>query len=141
MNRSVILTISGLHNGAETGDGNVETSCEGEYFKRNGTHYLLYEEKEEGFSKTSKNRIKFRNNILELTRQGLLNTHMIFEEGKKHMTAYQTPYGQMLLGIETKKVSIEEQEKVIRVEAEYMLEADGAYLSDSNIVISIKEKK
>lgn len=140
MNRSVILTISGLHSGEETGDGSVETAYEAEYFKRNGTHYLLYEETEEGFSQISKNRIKFRDNMLELTRQGLLNTHMIFEEGKKHMTAYQTPYGQMLLGIETKKVLIEEQEKVIRVEAEYMLEADGAYLSDSNIVINIKEK-
>lgn len=139
MNKNVMLTISGLHSGAEQDNGSVETAVAAEYFNKNGTHYLLYEEKEEGFEQVSKNRIKFRDNMLELTRQGLLRTCMIFEEGKKHMTSYQTPYGQMILGIDTKKLRIEEQEKSIRVVAEYVLEADGEYLSDSRIEINITE--
>ena len=140
MNKNVMLTISGLHNGGETDNGSVETVVAAEYFNKNGTHYLLYEEKEEGFEQVSKNRIKFKDNTLELTRQGLLHTHMIFEEGKTHMTNYRTPYGQMVLGVDTKSVQIEEQEKSIRVIAEYVLEADGEYLSDSRIEISIREK-
>lgn len=139
MNKNVMLTISGLHSGDETDNGSVETAVGAEYFNQNGTHYLLYEEKEDGFEQVSKNRIKFKDNMLELTRQGLLHTHMIFEEGKNHMTNYQTPYGQMVLGIDTKLVQIEEQEKHIRVIAEYVLEADGEYLSDSRIEINITE--
>ena len=133
-----MLTISGLHSGEADENGSVETKVRAEYFKKNETHYLLYEEKEEGFKQTSKNRMKFRDNMLELTRQGLLNTHMVFEENKTHMTPYQTPYGQMLLGIHTKKVDIQEQENFIRVIVEYTLEADEAYLSDSRIEICIK---
>lgn len=140
MEKNVMLTISGLHSGAEQDNGSVETAVAAEYFKKNDTHYLLYEEKEDGFTQVSKNRIKFREHMLELTRQGLLHTHMIFEEGKKHMTNYQTPYGQMILGIDTKRVLIAEQEKSIRVTAEYTLEADGEYLSDSRIEICIAEK-
>lgn len=138
MDRNVMLTISGLHSGEADENGSVETKVRAEYFKKNETHYLLYEEKEEGFKQTSKNRMKFRDNMLELTRQGLLNTHMVFEENKTHMTPYQTPYGQMLLGIHTKKVDIQEQENFIRVIVEYTLEADEAYLSDSRIEICIK---
>lgn len=138
MDRSVMLTISGLHSGEADENGSVETKVRAEYFKRNETHYLLYEEKEEGFKQTSKNRMKFRGNMLELTRQGLLNTHMVFEENKTHMTPYQTPYGQMLLGIHTKKVDMQEQENFIRVVVEYTLEADEAYLSDSRIEICIE---
>jgi len=138
MDRNVMLTISGLHSGEADENGSVETKVRAEYFKKNETHYLLYEEKEEGFQQTSKNRMKFRDNMLELTRQGLLNTHMVFEENKTHMTPYQTPYGQMLLGIHTKKVDIQEQENFIRVIVEYTLEADEAYLSDSRIEICIK---
>lgn len=138
MDRNVMLTISGLHSGEADDNGSVETKVRAEYFKRNETHYLLYEEKEEGFKQTSKNRMKFRDNMLELTRQGLLNTHMVFEENKTHVTPYQTPYGQMLLGIHTKKVDMQEQENFIRVVVEYTLEADEAYLSDSRIEICIE---
>lgn len=138
MDRSVMLTISGLHSGEADDNGSVETKVRAEYFKRNESHYLLYEEKEEGFEQTSQNRIKFRGNMLELTRQGLLNTHMVFEENKRHMTPYQTPYGQMLLEIHTKKVDMQEQENCIRVVVEYTLEADEAYLSDSRIEICIE---
>lgn len=139
MNRNVMLTISGLHSDAEAESGSVETVVEAEYFERNGTHYLLYEEKEEGFQQVSKNRMKFRENLLEITRQGLLETHMIFEQGKKHKTMYRMPYGQMLLGVNTKKVYLQEQGTEIRMEVEYTLEADEEYLSDSKIVICIKE--
>ena len=140
MNREVMLSISGLHAGGEADNGSVETMAEAEYFYKNGSHYIIYEEKAEGFEKTSKCRIKFKENILELTRQGLLETHMIFEKDKKHMTMYQTPYGQMLLEVDTRKLLIMETDNSIRVLVEYILEADGAYLSDSKIEIVIRNK-
>lgn len=139
MNKNVMLTISGLHSDTEQDSGSVETAVRAEYFNKSGTHYLLYEEKEEGFAQVTKCRIKFKENVLELTRQGLLHTHMIFEAGKNHMTSYQTPYGQMMLGIDTESVQMEESDKRIRVIVEYKLEADGEYLSDSRIEISVVE--
>lgn len=139
MNRNVILTISGIHSGAHADNGSMETKVCAEYFEKNGTHYLFYEEREEGQEQVSRNRIKFRENLLELTRQGLLDTHMVFEENKKHMTPYNTPFGQMLLAINTQKVRMERSDEHIRVTAEYTLEADGEYLSDSHIEICIKE--
>ena len=140
MNHNVILTISGLHSTGDEDNGLVETVVDAEYYNRNGTHYLLYEEKEEGDGQVSKNRIKCKGNRLELIRQGILNTHMVFEEGKTHMTPYQTPYGQMVLGIVTRSVKLMEREKEIRIEVDYQLEADGQYLSDSRIVIGMKEQ-
>ena len=140
MNREVKLSISGLHSGIEEENASVETFVEAEYFKKNDSHYLLYEEKQEGFEKISKNHIKFKANMVELTRQGLMQTHMIFEESKKHMTQYVTPYGGILLGIETKRICLEEQEHSIMVTVEYSLEAEGEYLSDCKIVIHAEEQ-
>lgn len=137
MNKEVIVTISGLH----SSDGeNLATKVSGEYFLRNGTHYCVYEEQEEGFDQTTKCTIKIKDRKLEMFRQGLLRTRMIFEEGVKHMTGYQTPYGQMVLGVETKSVRVLETDDCIRVVVEYTLEADGAYLSDSKIDMTIKQK-
>ena len=140
MNRKVLLTITGFHSGEEADNGSVETVTEAEYFQRNGSHYLLYEEKDEDSLQTTKCRMKIKENMVELTRQGLLNSNMIFEKGKTHTTSYQTPYGQLYLGIRTDEMSVQEGEREIRIEISYVLEADGEYLSDSRITISIKEQ-
>lgn len=81
MNREVELVLSGLHDAEGASDKDaVETAQTAQYFKRNDSHYLLYEEDLEGFDGTCKSRIKFRDNLLELTRQGAVEMHMIFEE-------------------------------------------------------------
>ena len=69
MNREVELVLSGLHDAEGASDKDaVETAQAAQYFKRNDSHYLLYEEDIEGFDGTCKSRIKFRDNMLELTR-------------------------------------------------------------------------
>ena len=140
MEKNVLLTISGLHRDTESEHGNVETVVEAEYYKRNDSHYLLYEEMQEGFEQASKSRIKFKENLLELTRQGLVYTHMIFEQNKRHTIQYATPYGVLSLEIATGKIRLQEKEDCIRVEVEYVLEADGEPVSDSRIEITIQEQ-
>ena len=105
MNREVELVLSGLHaSGQEQESEAVETVQPAQYFKRNDSHYLLYEEKMDEDQAPCRSRIKFRDHLLELTRQGTAEMHMIFEENKRHMIPYNTPYGQLMLGIETGRV-------------------------------------
>lgn len=141
MNREVELVLSGLHaSGQDPESSAVETAQSAQYFKRNDSHYLLYEEQMEGFDAPCKSRIKFRDHLLELTRQGASEMHMIFEENKRHMIPYNTPCGQLLLGIETGKVLVEELEDQIHVTVEYTLDHEGEPLSESCLKIHIREK-
>lgn len=140
MNREVKLSIAGLHFSEENDENNVVSRYDAEYFKKNDSHYLIYEEMQEGFSKAVRNRIKCKDKLVELTRQGLMQTHMVFEEGQKHVTQYVTPYGEISLGIDTKRIALEEQAHSITITVEYVLEADGAYLSDCKIVIHAEDK-
>ena len=142
MNREVELVLSGLHaSGQEQESEAVETVQPAQYFKRNDSHYLLYEEDMEGFDGICKSRIKFRDNLLELTRQGAVEMHMIFEENKRHVVPYNTPYGQLLLGNETRRVQVEEQEDQIRVTVEYTLDQEGEPFSESCLKLHIREKQ
>lgn len=142
MNREVELVLSGLHDTEGTSDKDaVETAQAAQYFKRNDSHYLLYEETVEGFDGACKSRIKFRDDLLELTRQGAMEMHMIFEENKRHTVPYNTPYGQMMLGIETRRVQVEEQEDQIRVTVEYTLDQEGEPFSESCLKLHIREKQ
>ena len=141
MTKEVELSIAGLQWGTDIEENNIETVRKAEYFKRSGSHYLLYEEETEGFSQTSRNRIKFKEKKVELTRQGLMDTHMIFEENKRHLMNYVTPYGSLLLGINTGKVCVEEQDDCIRVIIEYVLEMEEEPLSWHKLKLCIRERR
>lgn len=56
------------------------------------------------------------------------------------MTNYLTPYGGILIGLDTSKVSFTESEKEIRVNVDYALEVNYEYLADCKIEMYIRPK-
>ena len=140
MTKDVELSILGLQLGEDETSDNVESVVEAAYYKKNNSHYLLYEEKVDGFSEVSKSRVMFKADLVEVTRQGPVEAHMIFEENKKHPTKYKTPYGVLLLTIHTQSVRVEEQEDCIGVFVKYVLEIEESPLSQNEIVLQIRSK-
>ncbi len=142
MTKEVLLTLSGLQfDQREEDAGQVEMVTVGDYYKRNGKHYVVYEEITEGFSQPTKNRLKFSEHMLELSRNGLVNVHMVFQENRKNLTNYNTPFGQILIGIDTKKIQVNEKEDDIVVEVDYSLDVNYEFLSDCHIKIAICSKE
>lgn len=140
MTKDVLLAIKGLQFDGSEEDSEIETVTAAEYYKRNNSHYVIYEEAFEGFEETTKNVIKFKDNSLDLTKKGLVNVHMIFEENKKNMTNYSTPYGDILIGIDASKIRMREEEEKIHVDVEYALEINYEHLADCHISIGIQAK-
>jgi uncharacterized beta-barrel protein YwiB (DUF1934 family) len=79
--------------------------------------------------------------MLELSRNGLVNTHLVFQKNKKNMTTYNTPFGQILIGIDTKKIQIDENEDDIMVDVDYALDVNYEFLTDCHIKIHIVSKE
>lgn len=140
MTKDVLLAIKGLQFDASDEETNVETVTAAEYYKKNNSHYVIYEEACEGFEGTTRNVIKFRENSLDLTKKGLVNVHMIFEENRKNMTNYSTPFGDILVGIDAKKIRMEEEGQLIRVNVDYALEINYEHLADCRISMNIQSK-
>lgn len=139
MNRDIRLTISGLHTGG-LGDDNVETVVNAQYFDKDRNRFVIYEEINDGFPEPIKSRIKFRSGYLEITRQGLVNTHMVFEKNKKNEAEYRMPYGDILLGIDTHGMELNESEREIMIKVNYSLEINGEHQADSYIVIKMENR-
>lgn len=140
MTKEVIITICGLQAGPDTDGEPIEMITTGEYFYKNNKHYILYEEVMEGETKTNKNRIKLSPGKMELTKSGMVSTHMLFEENTKNMTHYDTPYGTLNMGIDTKKISIEESGHEMNIAVDYALEMNQEFVADCNITIHVKSK-
>ena len=72
-----------------------------------------------------RNRIKITGNgCVEIVKSGLSDSHMIFEKNKKNSTYYRTPYGQMLLDVNTRELEIQVTEDEIDVRIEYELDVN-----------------
>mgnify|MGYP001025295690 CR=1 FL=1 len=141
MTQEVLLTLKGLQfDQREEDSDQIETVVVGDYYKKNDRHYVLYEEMMEGFGQATKNRLKFSEHMLEISRSGLVNVHMVFQENKKNLTSYNTPFGQILIGIDTKKIQIEEGQENIVVDVDYALDVNYEFFSDCHITINIASK-
>lgn len=142
MEKEVLLALKGLQFAVdEEGAQALETITPAEYFMRNGSHYVIYDEVMEGFDENTRNVIKFKDSLVEVTKKGLMNVHMVFEEKKKNMTSYVTPFGNILIGIDTADVKIKEEEDNISVNVEYTLEANYEHLADCKIEMSIRPRE
>ena len=116
------------------------TEAAAEYYFRNGGHFVKFEEEAEGFTETSKCLLKVRDDLIEMTKKGLVDSHMIFEEGKLHTTNYKTPFGVIMMGVQTKHVHIFEEENALAIQIEYALEAQEEHMADCSIRIMIKSR-
>ena len=144
MTKDVLINISGLQvdvNEMENNDEPIETISTGNYFFKNGKHYLLFEEVSEGVPGVTKTQIKIKGeDSLEVLKRGVSNAHMIFDKKRKNRSYYETPYGQLNLGIFTRNIKIDEKEDNINIKVEYALDVNYEPLAECTIRINVKPK-
>lgn len=139
MTKQVLISISGLQFENEE-ESPVEVITAGEYYFKNGKHYVVYNEVQEGFTETTRNMIRIQDSMLEITKKGLINVNMLFEKNKKNTTFYETPFGNIMVGLLAKEIDITETESRIHVEVEYLLEMNYEPLADYRVVLDIMSK-
>lgn len=140
MQKDVIICINGLHS-ADSQEDSVEMIAPGKYYNKNGKHYIMYDEVSEETNEVYKSTIKVNNNIIEVIRNGMANEHLIFEEGKKNISYYNTPFGNLLIGIATNKIDINDKSDEMNLSIDYSLEVNYEPLSDCVMTINIKSKE
>ena len=142
MTKEVLLTISGLHYDSlpdEAENEPIEVITPATYYLKNGKHYVIYDEMVEGMPGTIQNKIRIAgNNLLEIKKSGLANTKMVFERDKINMTQYETPYGELLIGIFTKNMQVDVTEKNIDVCVNYELDINSEKVANCDIKMNIR---
>ena len=117
----------------QQGEDSVEMIAPGKYYFKNDKHFFLYDEVAEGFEETTRNVVKVAPGYMEVTKDGLISGHMVFEKNKKYVTYYYTPFGSILIGISATKVDVIEEENEIRIDVEYGLEINNQFVAECSI--------
>lgn len=137
MTKDVLITISGFQM-MEDDDSDVEMIVRGDYYQKNGKHYILYDEIMEGFEGKVSNVIKISPAGMDIIKRGLTNAHMQFEKNKKNHSCYNTPMGDMVVGIQANHIHIDEKPDNLKVDVNYSLDINYRHLSDCSIRLDIQ---
>ena len=65
---------------------------------------------------------------------------MIFQENRPNVSCYVTPYGQMIVGVTTDRIKINEGPDHLKIQIDYTLELNYEQTSQSHIEIDVKSK-
>ncbi|MCR5527141.1 MAG: DUF1934 domain-containing protein [Lachnospiraceae bacterium] len=132
MSKDVVVTVSGFQT-MDADQDSVEVVANGRYTIKNNKGYLRFEEKsrESGVTKTV---IVFDENSMEVTRNGMVQLRMTFLPGQKTMTNYKSPYGTMLMGVDTKDYSAEISENSVCLTVNYALEINHEFIADCKLI-------
>ncbi|MGN0621528.1 MAG: DUF1934 domain-containing protein [Porcipelethomonas sp.] len=75
-----------------------------------------------------------------IIRTGSTHSDLMIEPGKKHHCHYETPYGEMVVGIYTHSLENGLNPDGGRLYMKYTIDVNSSYMSDNEIIMNIKNK-
>lgn len=109
----------------------IETMAD--VYQREQSVHILYQENQ------TKTHIRITGKTVHIHRLGALSGDLWFVEGAERDTRYETPYGRMMLTLDTHRIDWDEKKR--RLYIRYNVLTDGALVSMNEITIEIKERK
>ena len=104
MTDNVIISIKGTQVSAEGGPDEMELVTAGVLNQEGeGRYTISYEESELTGLEGTTTVVRVDGPRVTLLREGSINSQMVFEEGQRHLSMYETPYGSLSVGILTRR--------------------------------------
>ena len=138
MDKDVWVSVAGLQFGENPEGDKIEILTPGIYYRKKDHHCLMYDEVVEGSDEITKNVVRFDGDMLSISKSGFTNVEMVFEKNKRNMTNYVTPYGSLLVGIDTDRIDIKESDDAINIDIDYALDINYEYLANCRIKMEIR---
>ena len=105
MKKDVIISIKGKQSYPQCPPEIIELVTEGVLEDRGDKGITLsYQESEVTGLEGTLTTIQVEPRRVTLLREGSVNSQMVFEEGRRHLSMYNTPYGALSVGINTRKM-------------------------------------
>lgn len=140
--KDVVISIVGTQTLEESDKPDVvELVTDGKYSHSPEQTIFSYQESELTGLEGTRTWFTISPRDVTMSREGRMSTRMVFEEGKKHMFLYETPFGAATMGVNTHKVTHQMGEHGGEMEIDYVVDFDHTVVGRNNFKISVKEVK
>ena len=140
MEKPVIISIRGVQTLEEGQEDVMELVTQGILRQEEGELSLTYLESELTGLEGTLTTFQIERDRVTLLRVGEVNSQMVFEEGRRHLSMYDTPYGALSVGINTRKMRAELDARGGSIEIDYAIEIDHALAGQNLFRIHVREK-
>ena len=139
---NVIISIKGKQSYEDAEDETIELVTEG-WLEEDGSDgfTLSYQESELTGLEGTLTTFQIEKDRITLMRVGEVNSQMVFEEGRRHLSMYNTPYGALSVGVSTRRMRSDLRRDGGSIEIHYAIEIDHAVAGQNLFQISVREKK
>ncbi|MBR6939280.1 MAG: DUF1934 domain-containing protein [Clostridia bacterium] len=85
--------------------------------------------------------LMIKQGVVSMVRVGRFHTNMIFENKKRHICCYETPFGSLMVGIYTNAMFIDFSENGGEVNLAYTIDVSGDLVSENELKILVEIKE
>ena len=140
MNDNVIISIKGKQIYAESSPDEMELVTAGTLKREGrGKYSISYQESELTGLEGTTTRLLIDGGRVTLVREGNINSQMVFEEGRRHLSMYETPYGALSIGVNTRRMRSTVDEGGGDLEIDYALEIDNLLAGQNQFRMNVKK--
>ena len=139
MEKDVVISIKGMQKYEGNDPDTVELVTAGRLMKDKAGYTLSYQESEITGLEGTLTTIQVEGEQVTLMRMGEFNSQMVFQEGRRHLSMYNTPYGAMSVGVNTRHLLADLSDKGGDIEIDYAIEIDHAIAGRSVFQIKVLE--
>ena len=136
--KKVLISIKGVPVFDASEDDAFELMTDGEYSKENGKSTFSYIDSTLTGSEGLLTVFDVENDRVTLRRGDGLSGDMIFSENQKHHFLYDTPFGSIMLGIDTHSIKNNMNDDGGNLEIRYDIEVDNVSVSQNLFKINIR---
>lgn len=142
--KDVIISIRGTQRSYRPGEEeekpeSVELVTDGRYEYGMDASWFTYLESEITGMEGTVTTFRVEPGLVTLTREGSVNSQMLFQKGRKHVFLYDTPFGAMTMGVDTQQLRTETGEHGGRLDIVYSVDMDNVPLGRNTFRIDWKE--
>ena len=139
---NVIISIRGMQSYEDAEDETIELVTEGRLEEDGSDGFTLsYQESELTGLEGTLTTFQIEKDRITLMRVGEVNSQMVFEEGRRHLSMYNTPYGALSIGISTRRMKANLGRSGGDIEIDYAIEIDHAVAGQNLFQINVREKR
>lgn len=138
MMKDVIINIKGRQGLGDELD-TIELTTDGRFGEKNGSYYMTYDESAMLGLENVKTALYIKpGNSVILQRSGDVESRLVVEEGKRSTCYYNTPQGELLIGIFGESVKTELNSGGGKIHMKYTIDSNLNLISRNTVDILVK---
>ncbi len=139
MNKNVIINVKSTQTDIDNDANTLELITEGKYYQKGNYYYITYKESEVTGMLGTTTTLKVGDGTVTLMRFGKVNSQFVFQKGQKHISSYETEYGNFTIGVYAKNVDINIDDSGGEIRVGYQVEIDNQSTGKNDFYMFIRE--